>query len=137
MFKLKSGATLLYPNPYQVVWSLDEHKLLGSREPVKYDRSLWHRDVSKFWSNLKHPHLHCQSRLLEAVVQESTSALEYEGCCRKQIWYSNVVDAGVVCSRQGTAKHLDEVGKDHFVPLTACSRCRGTGGALLLGSFVC
>ena len=92
VFKLKSGAALLYPNPYQVVWSLDEYELLGSREPVKYDRSLWHRDASKFWSILKHPHLHRQSRSLEAAAQESTSALEYEGRRRKQIRYSNVVE---------------------------------------------
>lgn len=136
VFKLKSGAALLYSNPYQVVCSLDEYKLLGSREPMKYDRSLWHRDASKFWSIFKYPHLHCQSCLLEAVVQESTSALEYEGCCREQIWYSNAVGCRRwLCSRQGTAKHPDEIEKGHFVPLTACSR--GTGGALLLGSIVC
>ena len=91
VFKLKSGAALLYPNLYQVVWSLDEYELLGSREPVKYDRSLWHRDASKFWSILKHSHLHRQSRSLEAAAQKSTSASEYEGRRRKQIRYSNVV----------------------------------------------
>lgn len=98
VFKLKSGAALLYSNSYQVVCSLDEYKLLGSREPMKYDRSLWHRDASEFWSIFKYPHLHCQSCLLEAVVQESTSALEYEGCAGNRFGIRMWWDAGVDCA---------------------------------------
>jgi len=121
VFKLKSGAALLYSNPYQVACSLDEYKLLGSREPMRYDRSLWHRDASKFWSIFNIPILIV--KVVRGRGPGDQQRLEYEGCRREQIWYSNVVGCRCwLCSRQGTVRWGWE---GPFVPLTARSRVSG------------